>query len=658
MAQQQLPERSEPIFGAVLPAPNPTGELHLGHALNLVLQDVLCRWQALEGKRVFWGGAVDHGGTATEFVVGRMLREQGVDTSSWTEGQWRRKIADWVDEITPKIYRQFAALDLMLDVSEVRSMGDATRLEQFSQAFKELRERNLIYRERGVVSWCSKARTTVDKADINVEKAKVTEYCCRYSPLKAGTAAIDIWIQQPETLVNDAALLIRSNHPYAAREDSRFVTNPLGLRIPVIVDDDFPFDAEESVARITPGHCPRSFRWATKAAIPISRAFGESNVMEAAGYEGLARDAAACRILAELGRNGSLISTRDQEVLSEKFRLSAAPVERLLTDQWFMRTKQPAAAALRLLQHGEVRIHPHIYHRMVEAYFQKIVSAKETGANDELNDDWCISQQTVWGVPLEIGIPDHAPASGQPFESAAQILNFKFSCAVWACCASYMYARNSEDFIHLSNSSVLVTGADLVTWWIASVLMISSVLKTGAPAPDIIVHPVICDANGRKMSKSFGNVITPNELIAKYGSDALRFSLLSQLDLNRPNLRFDEDQVRRAAEMLEKLRGILTRQDQVNGAPLHPTMAVEALRRRVGDALALFDLKTAMDNIRSTLGDVISQRDSAQARSLVPILEPFLPGVARWARLEPDALHVIPAIWPKESLPEVLRARH
>lgn len=632
MAREAIKGGSDDVFGAVLACPNPTGELHMGHALNLAIQDILCRWRRFRGAKIRWAGAIDHGGTATEFVVRKMLRDKDVDTSAWTNKDWEKTIGEWFNRITPKIYQQFHQLDLIMDVLQFRSMRDPIRLRQFDDCLRELTRSGLIYRGKAVVPWCAELRTSVDKADIVAEPAALTEHAMRYVPERAGAAVI-VRVEHAETLVNDAALVVSSRHPLAATSP-QFVLSPIGLRLPVLVDDDIG-DAGEAI-RVVPGHCAQSFRWASRNGYAITRAYDENNIMEAGPYRGQTRCEARRAALQAAAERGQLGEARDLRPTRQIFRLSGQPIEQLLTEQYFLKTAPLAEGALRLLRSGAVRVHPRTCHEMLEVYMEQIVGAKRDSLNSEFADDWCISQQTKWGAPLDaasLGQPSRREAGAA---AAGQIGTMKLSCALWAFSANWVFADSAKEYAKLARNNIMVTGADLMTWWIAPIIMLASALKVGAPARDIIIHPVVCDAAGRKMSKSIGNVVTPNDLIEEYGSDALRISLMSRLDLRQDALAFDAESVRDAKILLDRVRRVLSAMSWNAGAPLpaeRNKVATEAISE-IEKAFRNYDFEAAMTVVHRICRQIIDCEnggpdDAALCRSLLPVLEPFAPGLVR-----------------------------
>jgi len=645
---------AQQAFGIIIPAPNPTGELHMGHALNLTVQDVLARWNALKGRTVYWAGALDHGGTSTEYVVAKNLRDEGVSTSDWTKERWRSPIGDWVDWITPKIYDQFRKLNLTIDIAEMRSMGDAIRQEQFDELLGQLRRSGVMYRASAAVKWCPLRGTSIDKLDIVREQALIREYCVRYVPEGHGAEPVDIWIDRPETLVNDVALVVSSAHPLAQSGSPRSVETPIGRRIPVRVDDEF-FDGEEAplAARITPGHCAKSFRWAEKNGFDITRAYDEDNLMEAEEYRGKSRADAARSLLAAATSAGRLVQQRERQVMQERFRLSGGPVEDFLTEQCFLDMGVLAERVLGLIRERKVRIFPDVCSKTVIAYLEQILAVKQSGANHDLSDDWCISHQTAWGTDLDVSdVPrrgnhgaENTPATRG--NGSMHVANMRLSCGLWSFCANRVYASSADELRDLSRDTVLVAGLDNLFFWAVPTLMLATVLDDGLPLRDVVIHPLIRDDQGRKMSKSLGNVIVPNDMLGTYGSDALRLALLWRLDLPKDQASIDEATVREARHLLDGVAAaVSSMRERLRTSSSVPEAAgagddAQWFFSKIDDGLAEYDFVAVMQCINDILrmlrdgGTLEDVQEMRRRLSLLPVLEPFAPELVRGAH--PDS---------------------
>jgi valyl-tRNA synthetase len=610
--------------------------------------------------KVYWAAAMDHGGTSTEFVVEKSLRDNGVDTSGWTRERWRSAIGGWVDRITPTIYEQLREFNLTIDLAEIRSMGDATRQGQFDGLIEQLNRAGLMYRAKAVVKWCPVRRTSVDKPDIVREHASLREYCVRYVPEGKGADPVDIWIDRPETLVNDAALVISSVHPLARSHGPRRAETPIGLCIPIWVDDEFFEDRETPLAaRITPGHCARSFRWAAKNGFGLTRAYDEHNVMEAEAYRGMTRADAAEEVLSAVASAGRLVGQRERSVMQDFFRLSGGPVEDFLTEQCFLETKPLAERALELMRDRKVRVYPDVYHKTITGYLEQILAVKQSGANHDLLDDWCASHQTVWGTDLDVsGVPHRgngdsrtatADGGGDCGGNGRQIANMRLSAALWAFCANRVYASSAAALRELSRNTILVAGLDNLFFWVVPTLMLSTVLEDGLPLRDVIIHPLIRDDQGRKMSKSLGNVVVPNEMLRTYGSDALRLALLWRLDLPKDQASIDEAAISEARKRLDGVAAsVSSMKRRLRSAPAPATAPVTAAAEDVAQdvfakidaALGEYDFATAMrsvDDILTMLRDGGALEDEQEMRrrlGLLPILEPFAPELVRKAQAE------------------------
>jgi len=501
-----------------------------------------------------------------------------------------------------------------------------------------------MYFAQSVVQWCPRKRTFVDKGDITLKQMSISEYCVRYVPDWGEHEPIDLWIERPETLVNDAGLVVSSKHPLA-EFPLRYVTSPIGLRIPVVVSDEF-FDDRSlpSIARITPGHCMKSFRWAVKNQSPITRAYDEENSMEAAAYQGRTRSAAAREIIDAAAAGGRLVGRRDREAIREIFRLSGGPTEEFLTEQCFLDISEMAASALDLLRTRQVRVHPNRCHKALEWHFAEIVAAKRSGANYELSDDWCISQQTAWGNDLDVSAIACRPGScgrDTARRRTEHVLTLKMADALFAFYANRAYSQDPDRLREIAKASVCVTGLDLLLYWIAPMLMLSTALKEGLPFRDVVIHPLICDANGEKMSKSLRNTIEPGDMWERYGSDALRFSLLSCLNPGSAKMSFDETRVLEAKTLLEKIaKSIRTIQQSAASSDTSTDadrLFVQQIFESIDRALTEYDFMEAMKQVNRIMQQILAgSGDIQQSRRLLmlaALLEPFAPQLVQDAGL-------------------------
>jgi valyl-tRNA synthetase len=636
---------AEQIFGSIIAAPNPTGELHMGHVLNLVIEDALCRWNALKGARIFWEATLDHGATATEYVVARMHKHKGVDTSLWTREARKEAISTWVQEIMPRIYDQMHKLDLVADRSEMRWMGDAKKERQFQEIIAELIGRGIVYRARAVVPWCPHLSTSVDKADIIVEDAVIDEYRVRYVCDDPRIEPIDLWLEYPETLPADAALVVSSGHAAAALAHS-CVSTPVGLKVPIVVDDSFFADTSPQVARLVPGHCAKSFRWVRKNGQVVSRAYDECGIMELGEHRGHRRNEAAAALLQTIAAGGRLADKRQRRVQRRVFRLSGRPVEEFFTEQCFIATASLAERALSFLREHKIRVYPQRYHAGLEAYLNEIISAKRNYTNNEFYDDWCISHQTAWGTALDAGaIPFRTGAGGAGDKGGPYVASMRLSCALFSFAANRDDRMSRAELDRLSAGSVLVTGVDLLFFWVLPTIMLSAGLEAGPPMRDTIVHPLVCDSKGLKMTKSLGNVIAPDAMLEAYGSDALRFSLLSDLDLAKEKMFFDEARVRTARLMLDDIAAAASgMRDRLAASGIVTAEDCPYVRQtfeRIDAALAEYDFVAAMTTVESvlrTISGAARSTDLSEIRrllSVLALLAPFMPKFAARASLEP-----------------------
>jgi valyl-tRNA synthetase len=543
------------IYGAVLPAPNPTGELHMGHFLNLSIQDVFCRWRKGHGDTVVWASALDHGGSSTEYVVVKndvKLREGDADKIIIAE-----KINSWIESITPVIQKQIKDMHLIIDDSEERSMGDEQREQEFRCAIKTLGKKGLLFQADRVVPWCSKRGTFVDATDIQICEVMCTIHKFVYRTDNGNKIVIEML--EPVTMLNDVALVVSSAFYSTLVENTKTVINPLGRSIPLFVDDAWlqRFDDRDLMV-VTPGHCKHSFLWALKRGMEISRVFDEVGSMLGTDHLMAKRDEFERHVLLQSESNNSYLGSKEIVLPRECYRVSGSPVEYLLTRQCFLDVTKVSRHALNDIQSGKILIEPKLYRCVLEQYLEKLSKAEETASGELFQEnDICISQQTVWGTSFDVNdslIHFRGPRYiEQKFDcSSQQIATMRLSCALWAFSALKVYQSNNKKLQLLGRNSICVTGMDLTTFWIAPIIMLAPALGF-YPFKYVYIHPLICDAKGYKMSKSLGNTQTPKELIDSYGVDAVRLALLTSIDNKLHRVVLDTSLMAAIKELLDML---------------------------------------------------------------------------------------------------------
>ncbi|WP_127529721.1 valine--tRNA ligase [Paenibacillus kobensis] len=544
-----------PTYTIVIPPPNVTGMLHIGHALDFTLQDIMTRTKRMQGFDALWLPGSDHAGIATQTKVEQKLREQGVSRYDLGREKFLEKVWEWKETYNNTIREQWAKMGFGLDYSRERFTLDEGLSKAVRHVFVSLYEKGLIYRGKKIINWDPAARTAL--SDIEVEYKEVTGalYHLQY-PLADGSGHLTVATTRPETMLGDTAVAV---HP----EDERY-KHLIGkmLRLP-IVDREIPVIADEYVekdfgsgaVKITPAHDPNDFEVGLRHDLPQITVMDESGKMnEHAGpYQGL--DRADCRkaIVKDLQEQGVCIRIEEHVHQVGHSERSGAVVEPYLSTQWFVSMKPLADRAIEAQKSGKgVNFVPDRFER---TYLQWIENVR----------DWCISRQLWWGhrIPAwynaetgETFVGTEAPAGadqeGSPWRQDEDVLDTWFSSALWPFSTLGWPDEDSEDFKRFYPTDLLVTGYDIIYFWVARMIFTALEFTDQIPFKDVLMHGLVRDENNQKMSKSLGNGVDPLDVIEKYGADAMRF-MLSTNNTPGQDLRFRWEKVEQARNFANKI---------------------------------------------------------------------------------------------------------
>ncbi|MDD3993207.1 MAG: valine--tRNA ligase [Desulfobacteraceae bacterium] len=516
-----------PPFSIVIPPPNVTGVLHMGHALNNTMQDILCRYRRLQGDNVLWMPGTDHAGIATQNVVERDLAAQGLDRHHLGREKFIEAVWQWRERYGSAIINQLKRLGASCDWQRERFTMDEGLSLAVRKVFVQLYEEGLIYRGQYIINWCPRCHTAL--ADLEVEHEEVDGhlYHIRY-PFPGRQDGIVIATTRPETMLGDTAVAV---HP----EDDRYSDLPAETVILPLMERELPIIRDSYVDRefgtgglkVTPAHDPNDFELGSKHNLERIKVIGDDGRMtEAAGaYAGLDRFECRARIIDELKARGLLVKvTPLRHSVGHCYRCKTA-VEPNLSLQWFVRAKPLAEPAIRAVEEGLTRIIPEAW---AKTYYEWMYNIR----------DWCISRQIWWGhqipawtcrdcgkLTVAMEAPQACPQCGsQALDQETDVLDTWFSSALWP--FSTMGWPEETDLLKtFYPTSVLVTGFDILFFWVARMMMMGLHFMHEVPFRDVYVHALVRDEDGKKMSKSKGNVIDPLTVIDEYGTDAFRFTL-------------------------------------------------------------------------------------------------------------------------------------
>ncbi|MEN3183421.1 MAG: valine--tRNA ligase [Atribacterota bacterium] len=520
------PSPEKPPFSIVIPPPNVTGHLHMGHALNLTLQDIVIRAKRMQGYAALWVPGTDHAGIATQNVVERQIAQEGLSRHDLGREEFLKRVWEWKEKYHRRIVAQLKRLGASCDWTRERFTMDAGLSRAVREVFVRLFEEGLIYQGEYIVNWCPRCETAL--ADIEVEYREVPGklYFIRY-PFIDNSGFLLVATTRPETMLGDVALAV---HPEDLRYQKflgRKVRLPLlGREIPVIADAYVDREFGTGVLKVTPAHDPYDFEIGRRHNLPLVRVIDSRGFMtaEAGPFAGLPREKAREEVLRALEQEGLLERVEDHvHAVGHCYRCGTV-IEPLVSRQWFVRMKELARPAIQAVAEGKVVFVPE---RWAKVYFEWMENIK----------DWCISRQIWWGhrIPVfsctDCGYtfahredPTACPKCGGKVVQDEDVLDTWFSSALWPF-STLGWPEATEDLARFYPTSLLVTGFDIIFFWVARMIMMGLKFMGEVPFRKVYITPLVRDAEGRKMSKSLGNAIDPIEVVEQYGSDALRFAL-------------------------------------------------------------------------------------------------------------------------------------
>ena len=512
---------SKEPFTIVLPPPNVTGVLHIGHALDLTLQDCLSRMKRMKGYEVLWLPGMDHAGIATQNVVEKQLATSGLSRHDLGRDEFVKKAWEWKAESGGAILGQMRRIGAGVDWSRERFTMDEGMSKAVVSIFKKMYEDNLIYRAERIINWCPRCLTALSDIEVEHQDDAGEFVSVRYGD---GDQSITVATTRPETMMGDGAVAVHPDDPRYKHMIGTEVLLPLVNRmIPIIADELVEPDFGTGAVKVTAAHDPNDFEMAMRHNVPFVVIMNEHGVMDGTGteFDGMDRFEARIAVVAKLKEMGRVVSEKRPYIhaVGHCSRCDTV-IEPRLSKQWFVKVAPMAKASADAVRNGEVKIEPQA---LAPRYFEWV---------DNMHD-WCISRQLWWGhrIPVWYGPNGEVKVVG-PEESAPDgwtqdpdVLDTWFSSGQWAF-STMGWPEKTADLAKFYPTSVLVTGYDILFFWVVRMMMMSTFAMEGvAPFKTIMLHGLVRDQFGKKMSKSRGNVIDPIEFMDKYGADALRFTL-------------------------------------------------------------------------------------------------------------------------------------
>ncbi|GHS88881.1 valine--tRNA ligase [Synergistales bacterium] len=520
-------DKSKPAFSIVIPPPNVTGSLHMGHAFNNTFQDIMCRTRRMQGYSVLWLPGTDHAGIATQNVVEKNLAAQGTNRHELGRDAFIEKVWEWKKLYGERIITQMKKLGNSCDWRRERFTFDEGLSRAVRKVFVELYKKDLIYRGKYIINWCSRCHTALSDIEVEYDDKPGKFYYVRY-PFEDGTGEIVVATTRPETILGDVAIAVHPRSEQFKPLIGRRVRVPLTDRIiPIIEDNMVDPEFGTGCVKITPAHDPNDFLVGQRHNLPQLQVInGEGFMNEEAGkYNGMSILEAREEMAKDLEAQGLLVKVEEMTHSIGHCYRCGTTVEPYLSEQWFVRAKPLAERGVKAVRDGQIRWIPEQWEK---TYFQWMENIR----------DWCISRQLWWGhrIPAwtcadcgHITVSETDPTvcekcGSQNIVQDEDVLDTWFSSALWPF-STMGWPDKTPELDYFYPTSLMVTGFDIIFFWVARMIMMGLEFMDAEPFKDVYIHSLIRDEHGQKMSKSKGNVIDPLDMIEKYGADALRMAL-------------------------------------------------------------------------------------------------------------------------------------
>ena len=540
-------------YTIVIPPPNITGQLHLGHAMDETLQDTLIRWRRMQGYSALWLPGTDHASIATEAKIVEAMRKEGITKEEIGREKFLERAWAWKDQYGGRIVEQLKKLGSSCDWDRLRFTMDEGCNKAVNHVFKKLYDKGLIYRGERIINWCPHCKTSISDAEVVFEEKEGSFWHLRY-PLSDGSGYIELATTRPETMLGDTAVAVHpDDERYKALVGKTVILPLVNKEIPIIADSYVEQDFGTGVVKITPAHDPNDFEVGLRHNLPVINVMDDGGVINENGgkYAGMPALEARKQIVKDLDEAGFLIKIEPiKHNVGTCYRCGTV-VEPRVSTQWFVKMEPLAKPAIDAVKDGDIRFIPE---RMDKVYYNWMENIK----------DWCISRQLWWGhqIPAwycECGetivsetVPTVCPkCGGTHLTRDPDTLDTWFSSALWPF-STLGWPDNTEELKYFDPTNTLVTGYDIIFFWVARMIFSGLEHMGEVPFNTVFFHGLIRDAQGRKMSKSLGNGVDPLDVISVYGADALRFTLVTG---NSPgnDLRFSEEKVSASRNFANKI---------------------------------------------------------------------------------------------------------
>ncbi len=673
-------------YTIVIPPPNITGQLHMGHALDETLQDILIRFRRMQGRAALWIPGTDHASIATEAKIVEAMKKEGITKEDIGRDAFLERAWAWKEEFGGRIIGQLKKLGASCDWERERFTLDEGCSNAVREVFVRLYQKDLIYRGERIINWCPHCLTSISDAEVVYNESEGSFWHLRY-PVKDSDEYLELATTRPETLLGDTAVAVHSDDERYKHLVGKTVVLPLvGREIPIVADSYVEMDFGTGVVKITPAHDPNDFEVGLRHNLPVINVMtDDAKINEQGGkYEGMDRYEARKAIVADLEAGGFLVKIEPlKHNVGSCYRCNSV-VEPRISKQWFVKMEPLAKPAVEAVRNGDIKFIPS---RLEKIYFNWMENIK----------DWCISRQLWWGhrIPAwycpecgEVIVsrtdPTKCPKCGcEHITQDEDTLDTWFSSALWQF-STLGWPEDKIDLKYFYPTDTLVTGYDIIFFWVARMIFSGLEYTDTVPFKTVLFHGIVRDANGIKMSKSLGNGIDPLVEIEKYGADALRFTLATG---NTPgnDMRYVPERVEASRNFANKLwnaaRFLLMNLKTDKEMPLPECLALEdkwvlsrynTLVRDVTDNLDKFELGLAVSKLYDFIWDVFCDwyielcksrlngddqvaADTARAvlvyvfTGILKLLHPFMPFITEeiWQSLPHSGKAIMVSKWPE-----------
>ena len=675
----EVDDKKKP-YTIVIPPPNITGQLHMGHALDL--QDILIRFKRMQGYSTLWVPGTDHASIATEAKIVEKMREEGISKEDLGRDKFLERAWDWKKQYGGRIIEQLKKMGSSCDWKRERFTMDEGCNKAVREVFVNLYEKGLIYQGERIINWCPKCLTSISDAEVEYEEQAGSFWHLRY-PLTDGSGYVELATTRPETLLGDTAVAVNPNDERYKDIIGKTLTLPLvGREIPVVADDYVSVDFGTGVVKITPAHDPNDFEVGLRHNLPVINVLTDDAkiVKDYPKYAGMDRYTARKQIVKDLEEGGFLVKIEDHTHNVGTCYRCGTTVEPRVSKQWFVKMEPLAKPAIEAVKKGKTKFIPERFDKIYYHWMENI-------------KDWCISRQLWWGhrIPAyycddcgEVIVAKDAPHECPKCHSTKltqdpDTLDTWFSSALWPF-STLGWPDKTKELDYFYPTSTLVTGYDIIFFWVARMIFSGIEHMGEVPFKTVLIHGLVRDPQGRKMSKSLGNGVDPLQEIDKYGADALRFTLATG---NSPgnDMRYLPERVEASRNFANKIwnaaRFILMNLDDEEPAPHIPeNLAVEdkwiiskfnTLAKDVTENLEKFELGLAVQKLYDFIWDVfcdwyieiakirLNSDDKATAKAVLvyimsgcmKLLHPFMPFITEeiWQTLPHDGESIMISDW-------------